>query len=375
MATMDYPSVDVAGIPSPAVLVFKPLLEHNLEQMLAIAGSPSRLRPHCKTHKTREIIKLLLERAVQRHKCATLREVAMCIEAGARDIVLAYQLVGPQVEQLVSLAAREPSVRLAALVDCDAAVDWLSRAASAAGVTVGAMVDLDTGLHRTGLPVGEGAMRLYRHVAQSPGLRPAGLHIYDAQNNHHPELADRAEAVERTIAPVLGMAEMLRREGHDVPELLCGGTGTFPCYARYGGPITCSPGTMVFWDAGYASSFPDLDARLAQAAVLLGRVVSRPTPQHVTLDLGTKGIASDPPVGRRGVILGLEDAVTTLHNEEHWVVTSERAGAYHVGDPVFIVPTHICPNTNLYPLLYIIDARGRVIERWEVVARQRPLVL
>ncbi len=375
MAMTDYPLVDVTDIPSPAVLVFEPLLEHNLDVMLAIAGSPDRLRPHCKTHKTREIVKLLLQRSVQRHKCATLREAAMCIEAGARDIVLAYQLVGPQVEQFTQLAAREPNVRLAALVDCDAAADWLAHAAVAAGVTVGAMVDLDTGLHRTGLPVGEEAMRLYRRVAQSPGLRPAGLHVYDAQNNHHPDLAERTAAVERTIAPVMEMAEALRREGHDVPELLCGGTGTFPVYARYGGPITCSPGTAVFWDAGYSKAFPDLDARLAQAAVLLGRVVSRPTPQHVTLDLGTKGIASDPPVGRRGVILGLEDAVTTVHNEEHWVVTSERAAAYHVGDPVFVVPTHICPNTNLYPLLYIVDAQGMVSDRWEVVARHRPLVL
>jgi len=374
MAIMDYPPVDVSGIPSPAILVFRHLLEHNLAQTLAIAGSPDRLRPHCKTHKTREIVKLLLERSVQRHKCATLREVAMCIEAGARDIVLAYQLVGPQTEQFTALAAREPDVRLAALVDCDMAAEWLSQAARAAGVTVGAMVDLDTGLHRTGLPLGEEAMRLYRRVSELPGLRPAGLHIYDAQNNHHPALADRAAAVERTIAPVLEMAEALRREGHDVPELLCGGTGTFPCYARYGGAITCSPGTIVFWDQGYSKAFPDLDARLAQSAVLLGRVVSRPTPQHVTLDLGTKGIASDPPVGRRGLILGLEDAVTTIHNEEHWGVTSDRAGSYRVGDTVFVVPTHICPNTNLYPLLYIIDEQGAVCDRWEVVARHRPLV-
>jgi len=343
--------------------------------MLAIAGSPDRLRPHCKTHKTREIVKLLLERSVQRHKCATVRETAMCIEAGARDIVLAYQLVGPMVEQLVHLAAQHRNVELSTLVDCAEAAEWLACAAKAAGVTVGVMVDLDTGLHRTGLPVGEEAMKLYRHVAQLPGLRPAGLHVYDAQNNRNPEFADRAAAVERTLAPVMEMAETLRREGLDVPELLCGGTGTFPVYARYGGPITCSPGTAVFWDAGYANSFPDLDARLAQAALMLGRVVSRPTPQHVTLDLGTKGIASDPPIGRRGVILGLEDAVTTVHNEEHWVVTSEHAGAYHVGDALFVVPTHICPNTNLYPVLYIIDAQGQVGDHWEVVARQRALAL
>ena len=375
MAMMDYPRVDVTGIPSPAILVFKPLLEHNLGEMLAIAGSPDRLRPALQdTQDPRDRQAVPAARGDSatsappraRRRCAS--RPAPAISSWPTSLWARWWSSSHNWRPRTECAARVPGgLRDGGRVALTAA--------TAAGVIVGAMVDLDTGLHRTGLPVGEEAMRLYRRVTRSPGLRPAGLHVYDAQNNRNPDLADRTAAVERTIAPVLEMAEALRREGHAVPELLCGGTGTFPVYARYGGSITCSPGTAVFWDAGYSNAFPDLDARLAQAALMLGRVVSRPTPQHITLDLGTKGIASDPPIGKRGVILGLEDAVTTVHNEEHWVVTSERAGAYHVGDSVYVVPTHICPNTNLYPLLYIVDDQGTVSERWEVVARHRPLVL
>ncbi len=368
----------LAAIPSPALVVFAPLLERNLDAMLALAGTPERLRPHCKTHKTRNIVRLLLERGVTRHKAATVREAAMCLEAGARDVVLAYQLVGPMLGQFAALAAQYPDGRLSALVDNVRSADQLSEAATAHGITIGALVDLDTGLHRTGLPVSDSAAALYRHMTELPGLRPAGLQSYDAQNRN-PDPAERRAAVHATIEPVLDFAAELERAGLPVPEILCGGSGTFPCYAELAGttsaPITCSPGTTVFWDYGYSQTLPDLNAHFTPAALLLSRVVSRPTPQHVTLDLGTKGIAADPPLGRRGLILGLEDAMTVLHNEEHWTVTSEHAGEIQVGDAVMVVPTHVCPNANLYPLIYVIDRDGELVARWEVVARQRALIL
>lgn len=380
MKSSDYALSDaaLAAIPSPALVVFESLLKHNLDAMLALAGTPERLCPHCKTHKTRDIVRLLLERGVTRHKAATVREAAMCLEAGARDVVLAYQLVGPMLGQFAALAAQYPDARLSALVDNARSADQLSAAAIDHGVTIGALVDLDTGLHRTGLPVSDDAAALYRRVTELPGLRPAGLQSYDAQNRT-PDPAERRAAVRATIEPVLAFAAELEQAGLPVPEILCGGSGTFPCYAEIAAttsaPIVCSPGTTVFWDHGYSQTLPDLNAHFTPAALLLSRVVSRPTPQHVTLDLGSKGIAADPPLGRRGLILGLEDAVTVLHNEEHWTVTSEHAGDFRVGDPLLVIPTHVCPNANLYPLIYVIDDHGELAARWEVVARQRALML
>lgn len=374
-----YPHGGISHVPSPALLVYRNILEHNLDQMLDVAGSADRLRPHCKTHKTREIVRLLLGRGVAKHKCATLREAAMCIDAGARDIVLAYQMVGPMVGQFADLAASAPGIKLSALVDSPVAAGWLSNVAKAKGVIVGAMIDLDTGLGRTGLPVGEQAVALYERVAKLPGLKPAGLHVYDAHNGAHQAIEERLQAVQRTLEPVLAMVSELEQRGYEVPEILCGGSGTFPCYAYYAvnhhAPIICSPGTTVFWDACYRRTLPDLDERFRPAAVLLTRVVSRPRPDRVTFDLGTKAIAADPPVGRRGLIVGMEEAATILHNEEHWVVSSATAGDYEIGDIALVVPEHVCPNANLYPLIYVLDEDGRVAARWEVAARQRPLVL
>jgi D-serine deaminase-like pyridoxal phosphate-dependent protein len=372
MALGVYSVTDLSTVPSPAMLVFRHYLEHNLDQTIALAGGAERLRPHCKTHKTREVIRMWLERGVRRHKCATLREAEMCIEAGAQDVLIAYQMVGPNVGQLVRLAAAHPDVQLASLVDNLPAAKALSEAATERGITIGVLVDLDTGLHRTGVGL-EVAPALYVAMAALPGLRLGGLHVYDAQHNVLANPEERQAAVDASICQIRTLVDDLITAGGAVPEVVGGGSATFPYYARQGDAFTGSPGTTVFWDHGYAQKYPDLDPRFVPAALVLGRVVSRPAPQHLTLDIGTKAIAADPPIGKRGHILGLEDADTLLHNEEHWALRSDRADTYMVGDTVFVVPTHVCPSTNLHPVLHIVEADGSIKECWEVAARQRTL--
>ena len=74
--------------------------------------------------------------------------------------------------------------------------------------------------------------------------------------------------------------------------MIAGGTPTFPMHAEASDRI-CSPGTSVLWDAGYAEHFPDL--AFEWACVLMGRVVSKPTPESLCLDLGHKSVASEMP--------------------------------------------------------------------------------
>lgn len=87
-----------------------------------------------------------------------------------------------------------------------------------------------------------------------------------------------------------------------------------------------SPGTCVIQDAGYRNAYPDL--QFTPAAALLTRVVSRPSRDTFTLDLGCKAVATDPQP-ERAEIVGMEYARTVIQNEEHWVVRAGRAHRRH----------------------------------------------
>src|SRR5262249_56102914 len=101
-------------------------------------------------------------------------------------------------------------------------------------------------------------------------------------------------------------------------------------------------------EAGYGGRFPDLTG-FPPAAALLTRVVSRPTSDRVTFDLGTKAVASDPPAGQRVALLGVPEARAVAHNEEHLVVETPEAERFSPGDVVYAIPTHTSPPLPLHP--------------------------
>ena len=234
------------------------------------------------------------------------------------------------------------------------------------------VLDIDTGQHRTGVEVGPEAIKLYQQIAATPGLRPGGLHLYDGQH-HQADLDQRRDAVLIGWNRVARLRDELLQRGLAVPRVICGGTGSFPIFATLDDPtIELSPGTCVFHDVNYGQMFPDLN--FTPAALLLTRVISRPTPRRVTLDLGYKAIASDPPAGNRLVFPDIPDAQAVLQNEEHLVIETSRANEFHPGDELLAIPRHVCPTSALHREVFVVRG-GRLSERWSVAARDRYLTI
>ena len=105
---------------------------------------------------------------------------------------------------------------------------------------------------------------------------------------------------------------------------------------------------------------------------LTTRVISRPTPTRVTFDLGYKAVASDPPSGKRLVLLGVPEYEPVLQNEEHLVVETPAAERFVPGDEVLAIPTHVCPTVAMHQRAYVVEG-GRVTGTWDIVGRDRVL--
>ena len=265
-----------------------------------------------------------------------------------------------------------PDVKFAVTADDSLMIAALSDAMQVAGTTIHVLLDLDSGLHRTGVVAGPQAAELYQQIVDSPGLEPGGFHLYDG-HNHQTNLAKRTAAVRETWEPAARLRDEFATRGWPVPSIVCGGTGSFPVYAAMSDPaIELAPGTCVFHDTGYGESFPDMS--FEPAVVMLTRVISRPAPDRVTCDLGNKSVASDPPRGQRVTFPDLPDAEQVLHNEEHLVLQTPLAERYQPGDELLAIPKHVCPTSALHKQAYVIEG-GRVVEMWDVTARDRCLTI
>ena len=364
-----YRVTNTDDIASPSLLVYADRVEKNIRRMVTIAGEVNRLRPHIKTHKMAEVIQLQLKHGITKFKCATIAEAEMAAMAGVADLLLAYQPVGPNVDRLVVLIGDFPGVKFSCLADNAQSLRELSEAATRAKLQIEVLLDLDIGQHRTGLAPDSNALELYRILAALPGLVPGGLHAYDG-HIHNTDVAERTAACDAAFAPVELLHRKLEREGLPMPRVITSGTPTFPMHARREG-VECSPGTCVFWDAGYARKLPDLD--FLPAAVLLTRIVSKPTANRLCLDLGHKAVASEMP-HPRVVFLNLDDVTPVVHSEEHLVVETPHAANFNVGDCFYGIPWHVCPTVALHSEVAVVRD-GRAEGRWKVTARDRSLTI
>ena len=360
---MWYRPENEASVFTPAVLVYPDRIEENLRRMIALAGDAGRLRPHVKTHKIAEVIGLQVQLGITRFKCATLSEVALVAANGGRDVLLAYPLLGPAIQKFLQLMELYHDTRFAVTVDSLAACQLLSDQARIHGKSVNLFVDLDNGMHRTGIAPGR-AMELIESITEDEFLEFAGLHIYDG-HIHELDFMDRKAHCEADFESVLSLVAELEEKGIPVAELACGGTPTFPIHAGYKSRTLC-PGTPVLWDAGYREALPDLE--FLPAAVLAGRVVSEPAGQ-LCLDLGYKSMASEMAHPRL-LFLNLEHEGVLNHSEEHLVLSKAKKSEAKLGDLVYALPTHVCPTMALQEQVYVVREQ-LVVDVWKVVARKR----
>jgi D-threonine aldolase len=377
--------LEVAGIPSPALLIYPDRAEENLRRMIAIAGDAARLRPHMKTHKLAPLVDAHVALGIRQFKCATIAEAEMVARAGAADVLLAYQPVGPNIQRLIELARTFPDVRFSAIVDDASTAVRVSEAAAQAGITLGLWLDLDIGQHRTGVPPDAEADRLYRRIARLPAITPRGLHAYDGHLRDR-DLAARTAQVDAAFEPVAALQRSLVSGGLPVPSVVAGGTPTFPVHARRPN-VDLSPGTSVLWDGGYGTQLPDLD--FLSAALVVTRVVSKPGDHRVCVDLGHKAIASEGPHPRvlliqpdtveaspRETVLGapILDATFVGHSEEHLVFESAAAPSLNVGDVLYGIPWHVCPTVALHSEAVVVRDQ-HAVDCWRITARERRLTI
>ncbi len=139
---------------SPQLVFYKEKIIQNIEKAIRITGNPARLRPHVKTHKTKQIVNLCQAMGIQKFKCATIAEAEMLAQCNVQDILIAYPLVGPNLLRFLQLMERYPHTRFSMILDDRAIARELESLAETKHQPVEVFIDIDPGLHRTGVPLG-----------------------------------------------------------------------------------------------------------------------------------------------------------------------------------------------------------------------------
>jgi D-serine deaminase-like pyridoxal phosphate-dependent protein len=365
MGNFDYHFAGEEALDSPALIYYEDIIGENIKKTIAIAGSPERMWPHIKTHKTASVVRMLEAGGVRRFKCATIAEAEMCAQCSAHDILVSYPLVGPAIGRFIQLQQRYTASAFWAIGDNIEQVSLLGKAASAAGLKIPFLADVNCGMNRTGVAF-EALADFCAAAGKIPGLALMGFHCYDGHLGIK-DIAERQKAVDEETVKLNAVKSKIEEAGQKLPVMVMGGTPTFPCHARNKDTFL-SPGTIFVNDYGHAK-YEDLS--FTPGAAILTRVVSRTKEDLFTLDLGSKGISQDYEV--RGTVADFNGAEPVAQSEEHWVFRMKN-NCPPVGTILYVVPSHICPTNALYPGVHVVRNR-KLVDYWEIHARNRKITI
>jgi len=354
---------------SPALLIWPDRFENNIRKMIGIAGDPGMLRPHVKTHKMPEIVRLQMKYGINKFKCATIAEAEMVAACGAKDVLVAYQPAGPNIKRFFELKRKFPGSDISCIADCEDVIRELSANAIRNKTDTTVWIDINTGMNRTGIAPGKDAVRLYKLITELPGITAGGLHVYDG-HIHEKDLSLRRKICDEAYRPVTFLIEEIRCSVNLPVRVVAGGTPTFPIHASRGG-VETSPGTPLLWDYGYSNSFSDMD--FLHSAVLLTRVVSNPAEDLICIDLGHKAVASEMAQPRI-FLPEIDNYEIISHNEEHMVIRTPKANSLKVGSVLYAIPYHICPTVDRFDKVSVVS-EGKVTGEWKVEARRRQITV
>jgi len=348
---------------SPCLVVYPSRIENNIRQMIEIAGGVELLRPHIKTHKIAEIIKMQQEHGITKFKCATISEADLLGSCEAEDILLAMQPTGKNIKSFFELIKKYPNSKFSTIVDDKQIILNINSYAVKENFIIQLWLDINNGMNRTGIIPDDEAVSIYKYMNSMSNIKPNGLHVYDG-HIRHPDFEDRKRECDKQFKLVYDLKNKIEGNGIIVDTIIAGGTPSFPIHAKRK-DIEVSPGTPLLWDFRYSSAFKDL--KFQHAAVLVGNIISKPGPNLLCINLGHKSVAAEMDFPRvKFLNISLNKQIG--HSEEHLIIDCKESNNYAVGDICYAVPTHICPTVPKYNKVFTVNS-GLITSDWKVAAR------
>ena len=353
----------ISSLDTPSMIVDLDLMEANIKKLMdQLLPTGINVRPHSKTTKSAILAQKLIAAGAKGACVAKLSEAEVMCSKDLTDVLITCEIVGPaKVARLVELFREYRSVRI--VVDSEEGARAIDVAIGEAGIEdqILTLVDLDVGLHRTGVQPGEPALQLAKTVAGLKHLKLIGVQGYEGHLQHIHGTEERKRMCLESMKILVDTAKALRKDGHQIDVVTTGGTGTAEFCVTVPGVTEVQPGSFLFMDTDYRNA---VGTKYSNSLTILATVISKQGPKAITIDAGLKSLTTDS---------GLAECKTLGYTygvlgDEHGSLSWTDGRDLDIGDRVEMIPSHIDPTINLHDFYYA-HRNGIVEEIWPVDAR------
>jgi D-serine deaminase-like pyridoxal phosphate-dependent protein len=356
---------------TPCLIIDQDVLEANLAFMQSAARKAGKqLRPHAKTHKCSTLAHKQIRAGAVGICAAKLSEAEALSAAGIRNILITGPVVTEsKMSRLATLLEHDGT--LMAVLDHPEVADRLNQVLRSRALSMDVLLDVDVGLHRTGVAPRQ-ALELAEHVAALSQFRLKGIQAYAGQVQHIAPHAERQRQSLACMQEAAALFNQLRGRNPSCTIFSGTGTGTFDIDLLIPELTELQVGSYALMDAEYLNiGGPENSSRFtgfSPALRLLTTVLSTNQSAFVTVDAGLKSMYRDgaSPIVAAGDFSGLR---YEWFGDEYGRLASDGSGRLpEIGTVIELVTSHCDPTINLFDRFYII--RGdEVVDVWTIDLR------
>ncbi|KAJ4297804.1 hypothetical protein N0V90_005700 [Kalmusia sp. IMI 367209] len=354
----------ISTLDTPSMIVDLDVMEANIAKLFKqLLPTGVNIRPHSKTTKSAILAQKLVAAGAKGGCVAKLSEAEVMCEKGFTDILITCEIIGAvKVQRLVELFRKYKSIRIVvdSVVGARAINDVLEKSGIEEPITT--LIDLDVGLHRTGVQPGEPVLELAKFVEEAKHLKLIGVQGYEGHLQHVHGREERKQQCLESMAILTQTAEALRKAGHNIEVVTTGGTGTAEFCVTVPGVTEVQPGSFLFMDTDYRNA---VGSFYSHSLFILSTIISKQGPKIITIDAGLKSLTTDSGFAECKTLGYTYGVLGDEHGSLSW---EDDALELKIGDRVEMVPSHIDPTINLHDFYYA-HRKGIIEEIWPVDAR------
>jgi D-serine deaminase-like pyridoxal phosphate-dependent protein len=379
------PDQRIDDLPTPCLILDRRILTTNIDRMgRRVRELGIRLRPHVKTPKSIDVVRLVLDDNVEGIAVSTLREATYFFENGITDIFYAVALAPGKIPAVAELLRR--GADLTTLVDCRQAAEIAAAAAAREKITLPVIVEVDVDHHRSGIEnTDPDFLPLCRLLHESEAIDFRGIMTYGGAAYDCPTTDAMADVTETHRQVALETVGMLAKEGIGCRIVSYGSSpATFHARTMEGFTETRC-GTFILQDL-VQSGIGSCEVTDIALTVLASVISHQPGRNRLFIDAGGLALSKDRSTRGRPFDAGyglvcdtatgkiLDELFVATTSQELGVITT-RSGAsldfdaFPIGRKIRILPNHADMTAAAYEEYHVVDGSDVVVARWPRVNR------
>ena len=354
------PGTPIEDLDTPCLIIDMDDLDNNMDVIASTyADTTAKLRGHAKNHKTPAIAHRQIRRGgtVGGVCAAKVSEAEVMVHGGIASVFITSEIVEPmKIDRLCSLADQAEL-----LVACEQAANArdISKAATARGVEIGVIIELETGLRRCGVREIDQGVALAKEIASLPGLRFRGVMSHQTIPDM-PDREDRAVEANRAIKGVIDLKDAIEGQGIPMDIVSTGETWSYDVAAEIPGVTEIQGGSYLMMETHYSYM-----TEFHYAGKILTTIISTPRPGIAIGDAGVRAVSS---LSGMPTVFDRPGVTVETMDSDHSVFKTEAGASLKIGDQVLLIPAQQDAMVSRWDR-FIGLRKGKVEVVWDIQAR------